>query len=238
MIYGNPLIFGGSGGGGGPSASDAILTVTVPTGSTVTATKGGTTLTPTMWVQAADATLDCALFVIPAAQFDATTPWTVTATLRTDSATATVLIDSNNQYDLELSYHYYLYNKGIQFPNRLGGGLDASSASSSVFLSDRIHLFGGEFPCLSTVNKLSFRGWSKVAFRIINANLDTAEGLIFYAGSQKYSSTSGTFFNLIKITDNGTFYMDVSNLQSSTYYIEGYVYTNNKYADVEQIWLE
>ena len=27
MIYGNPLIFGGS-GGGGPTASDAILTVT------------------------------------------------------------------------------------------------------------------------------------------------------------------------------------------------------------------
>ena len=31
MIYGNPLIFGGS-GGGGPTASDAILTVTAPAG--------------------------------------------------------------------------------------------------------------------------------------------------------------------------------------------------------------
>lgn len=108
MIYGNPLIFGGSGGGSGPSASDAILTVTVPTSSTVTATKGSVTLTPTMWVQAADATLDCALFSIPAAQFDATTPWTVTATLGTDTASDSVTVSSNKQYDIILEYGLYL----------------------------------------------------------------------------------------------------------------------------------
>lgn len=94
-----------SGGGGGPSASDAILTVTVPTGSTVTATKGGVTLTPTLWVTAADATLDCALFVVTPAQFDSVNPWTVTATLGSDTASNTVIISSNEQYDLSLWYH-------------------------------------------------------------------------------------------------------------------------------------
>ena len=117
---------GGSGGGSGPSASDAILTVTVPTGSTVTATKGGVTLTPTMWVQAADPTLDCALFVIASSLFDSVNAWTVTATLGTDTASDTVTIDSNEQYDMRLSYHVpidlyqeveYIENTGNSFIN-------------------------------------------------------------------------------------------------------------------------
>ena len=106
MILGDPIIFGGS---GGPSSSDAILTVTVPTGSTVTATKGGTTLTPTMWVQAADATLDCALFVIAPAQFDSVNPWTVTATLGTRTESDTVIISTNKQYSVEIDF-YYLFS--------------------------------------------------------------------------------------------------------------------------------
>ena len=92
----------GSGGGSGPSASDAILIVTVPTGSTVTAVKGGVTLTPTMWVLAADATQDCALFVIAPAQFDSVNPWTVTATLGTISTSKTVIVSTNKSYDLTI----------------------------------------------------------------------------------------------------------------------------------------
>lgn len=91
-----------SGGGSGPSASDAILTVTVPTGSTVTATKGGVTLTPTMWVQAADPTLDCALFVIASSLFDSQNAWTVTATLGSKVGTENVIIDTNKQFDLAI----------------------------------------------------------------------------------------------------------------------------------------
>lgn len=102
-----------SGGGSGPSASDAILTVTVPTGSTVTATKGGVTLTPTMWVQAADPTLDCALFVISPSLFDSQNAWTVTATLGTDTASDTVTISSNEQYDVYLTFVLYLIKDGV-----------------------------------------------------------------------------------------------------------------------------
>lgn len=102
-----------SGGGSGPSASDAILTVTAPTGSTVTATKGGVTLTPTMWVQAADATLDCALFVISPSLFDSQNPWTVTATLVQDTAVDTVTISENKQYDVFLSFNVYLVRNGV-----------------------------------------------------------------------------------------------------------------------------
>ena len=91
------------GGGGKLKGTDAVLIVTVPTGSTVTATKGGTTLTPTMWVKAADASLDCAIFSIPASQFDSTTPWTITATDGTNTASTTVLITTNKEYEVSLN---------------------------------------------------------------------------------------------------------------------------------------
>lgn len=97
------------GGGGKLKNTDAVLIVTVPTGSTVTATKSGVTLTPTMWVKAADASLDCAIFSIPASQFDSTTPWTITATLGTNTASTTILIVSNKEYEVELSYRFYLF---------------------------------------------------------------------------------------------------------------------------------
>lgn len=102
----------GGGGGGSLKDTDAILTVTVPTGSTVTATKGGVTLTPTMWVQAADNTLDCALFAIPASMFDSQNAWTVTATLGTKTASNTIIISSNKQYDLLIQMTLYLYDNG------------------------------------------------------------------------------------------------------------------------------
>lgn len=113
------LVFNMVGGGSGGSLkdTDAILTVTVPTGSTVTAVKGGVTLTPTMWVQAADATLDCALFVIPAAQFDSTTPWTVTATIGTISTTKTVIVSTNKRYELSIDILVFIKD-GVQIVPR------------------------------------------------------------------------------------------------------------------------
>ena len=121
MSYVFNMVGGGS-GSGGPSASDAILTVTVPTGSTVTMTKGGVTLTPTMWVQAADNTLDCALFVIQPSLFDAVNAWTVTATLGTETASATVTISSNEQYDIVMSYHVAPGYKEVEYIEVLSAG--------------------------------------------------------------------------------------------------------------------
>ena len=125
-IWGNAITLGSSGGGGGPSASDAILTVTVPTGSTVTAVKGGVTLTPTMWVQAADPTLDCALFVIAPNLFDAVNAWTVTATLGHETGSETIIISSNKQYDMFIQMTLYLYDAGDE-NTAVTGGWEAKS---------------------------------------------------------------------------------------------------------------
>lgn len=99
-------------GGGGLSNTDAVLIVSAPTGSTITAAKGVTTLTPTIWVQSADNTMDTAIFAVPASTFDANA-WTVTATLGADSASDTVVINSNEEYEIELIYKYWIFRSGV-----------------------------------------------------------------------------------------------------------------------------
>lgn len=219
----------GGGSGGSLKDTDAILTVTVPTGSTVTAAKGGTTLPPTMWVQAADATLDCALFSIPAAQFDATTPWTVTATLGTDSATATVLIDSNKQFDLELSYHTYLYNKGDQCTGVTGGW---TAQQSGILVDDRMHIIGGViFVC--TVNKVSFSGYTDICVNV-TSNITPIELTAVVTPTR--NSASGVTA-VARSSATGILRLSVTGLNSN--YVMLYAAgTSASYVDVDKIWFE
>lgn len=92
------------GGGGGIPGNWAIIVARVPSGSVVTATKDGITLTPKMWVTEADPAQDIALFALTPAQFDADTPWTITATDGTNTASTTIYITTNKEYEVELSY--------------------------------------------------------------------------------------------------------------------------------------
>ena len=101
------------GGGGGLSATDALLRVQAPAGSTVTISKGGTTKTDQGHENAEDTSLYDYYFIIHQSQFDSTTPWTVTATLGADSASDTVIIGSNKEYYLELSYTLWIIKDGI-----------------------------------------------------------------------------------------------------------------------------
>lgn len=107
------LVFNMVGGSGGISENRAVLVARVPAGSTVTATKGGVTLTPKMWVVEADPTQDIALFVIAPSLFDSVNPWTVTATLGTETASDTVIIDDNKEYDVVLSFNLYVIHNGV-----------------------------------------------------------------------------------------------------------------------------
>lgn len=111
MIYGDPIILGG--GGGGLAVGSALLSVTVPAGSTATATKNGVTITPSLWLAGADASTEVALFVFNSAQFDGTTPWTITATDGTHTASDTILITANREYEIELDYRFYIIKAGV-----------------------------------------------------------------------------------------------------------------------------
>lgn len=104
------------GGGSGIPGNRAVLVARIPSGSTVTATKGGVTLTPMMWVSETYPDQDIALFVFTPAQFDSVNPWTITATERppgTGTASTTILITSNKEYEVELSFAFYLVKAGV-----------------------------------------------------------------------------------------------------------------------------
>ena len=98
----------------GLTTSDALIIATVPTGSTVTATKGGVTLTPTIWTQSADNTLNSAIFSIPSSTFDANA-WTVAATLNGDTASDTVVINSAKEYSMKLAFRVPLEYTEVEF---------------------------------------------------------------------------------------------------------------------------
>lgn len=92
-----------TGGGGGLDAGSALLSVTVPSGYTVTATKDGITVLPSLWLAGEDASTSVALIVFAQSQFDSTNPWTITATDGTGTTTDTILIATNREYELNLS---------------------------------------------------------------------------------------------------------------------------------------
>lgn len=232
------FVVGSSGGGGGPTAADAILTVTAPAGATVTATKGGTTLTPTLWTAAADATQECALFVISAAQFDATTPWTVTATSGTDTATDTVTIDSNKQYDVWLSFGYYLYRNGDEFTTRTGGWEWANSNSGTYVNNTtagqmEVKITGSSYQTfLHTINTVSVSEWSTVKCLIqTNKSLN----LVISTSNERtatavVSESTGVLSDFAEVT------LDVSS-QIGLYYIGFRTASSATYA-VKAVWCE
>lgn len=93
----------GGAGGAGLKDTDAVLVVIAPTGSTITATKSGVTLTPTIWVKAADNALDSAIFSIKSSMFDSVNPWTITATDGSLTYSKEIIIDDNKEYSLDLN---------------------------------------------------------------------------------------------------------------------------------------
>ena len=99
------------GAGSGLKTTDAILFVTVKAGSSVSMTKSGITLVPLIWTTDADSSFDVAIFSVPSSTFDSN-DWTVTATLGSDSESATIVIDSAEKYSLEILYRLYLYHNG------------------------------------------------------------------------------------------------------------------------------
>jgi len=221
MIYGDPIILGG-GGSGGPTAQDAILLATVPAGSTVTATKSGVTVTPTLWVSAADSSLEAALFVFAPAQFDSVNPWTITATAGTSTASTTVLITTNKEYAVAISYHVppeyqeveYIETTGTQWINT---GISANTANlrtistvlvTSVSVADGDSIWSGSWDVsgyLLNVNASGELGWhsggKKVTANITLNNWfsveTTKQNLVVDGTSYALASPSGSDSNTI-----------------------------------------
>lgn len=119
------------GGGGGLSDTDAVLRVLAPAGSTVTISKNGVSKSDAGHENASSSSYYDYYFFIHDSQLDST-PWTVTATLGTQSISDTIVIDSAIEYDMTLSYTLWLiYNGSSQAGNLTAVGLKPSSSSSA-----------------------------------------------------------------------------------------------------------
>lgn len=214
------------GGGGKLKNTDAVLIVTVPTGSTVTATKGGTTLMPTMWVKAADTSLDCAIFSIPASKFDSTTPWTITATDGTNTASTTVLIATNKEYEITLAYERTLFYNGIT-----DGELSSFDAVASATIGTEItttnNLSTGNY-WVSTNPLVIPAIYSKLNFEARASYIDN--GYPMRLGLMTTKPVSGNYVDqqakFVAYKTNGTtssnysvFTIDISQYAGLSYYI-------------------
>ena len=222
------------GGGGSLKDTDAILIVTVPTGSTVTMTKGGVTLTPTMWVQAADPTLDCALFVIAPSMFDAVNAWTVTATDGTSTASDTVIISTNKQYSVEISFYYLFRGDGVYTGEwNAKNWWQESSTKVTPSLTINTNLIFG----------ITNSGSVKVGTVLNSSSLPLSKDTIFYTWNScslggtsvirpavltpyADSYTIVTLGNAIT-TNTGTDSIDISTLASGNCYFGFRIYTAN-----------
>lgn len=119
-----------AGGGGGLQSTDAILRVIAPAGSTVTISKGGVSKSDAGHENASDPTFYDYYFIIHASQFDGVNPWTVTAVNGADTFTDTIIINSADEYDLELGHLLYFIkngavDQGMRFDNSTGWVTDA-----------------------------------------------------------------------------------------------------------------
>lgn len=140
-----------AGGGGSLQATDAILRVIAPAGSTVTISKGGVSKSDAGHENAADNTLYDYYFIIHQSQFDSINPWTVTATLGSDTKSDTVIIDAADEYDVILSYDLYFVRNGIVqdgFTATLSGISSASITQGDGYLEHDVPQVNSSFTAL------------------------------------------------------------------------------------------
>ena len=163
-ILGSPLIFSG-GGGGGLSASDAVLIVRAPASATVSATKGGTTITGIGYVQDGRSTVEDYVLPIPQATFDSSA-WTITATKGADSWTGTITINAALVYYVDAVIHVpvstyqeveYLLTSGTQY---IALTDDVLASGYSATIKYKTTTFAGSNPVLhhGTTNSNARRG--------------------------------------------------------------------------------
>lgn len=102
--------------------TDAILRVQAPAGSVVTISKNGISKSDYGHENSGDHSIYDYYFMIHASQFDSVNKWTVTATLGDDTESDTIIIDTTDEYNIELYYFpseyqavEYLQSSGKQY---------------------------------------------------------------------------------------------------------------------------
>lgn len=141
-----------NGGGLNISDTDAVLLVRAPAGSVVTLSRGGASRSDNGHVNPTSSSVYDYYFIIHQGQFSSS-PWTVTATLGTQSISETVVINSSDAYYMTLSYTLWLiYNGASQFGTITGLALKTSAEASSA-----------QTPAITTGTGYTQIGWTSGA---------------------------------------------------------------------------
>lgn len=251
-IYGNAIMTGagGQGGGGEILPTDAILRVQAPAGSTVTITKGSTTKSDMGHENADDATVYDYYFIIHQSQFDSVTPWTVTATLGTQSKSDTVVIDMTDEYNIIISYQFYFIKDG----HFVGTALTKTGASRANFTEGNQYLVwygfgnaaGGAYGSadVTQYNTLKLEiseGWSWANANIPILAICNSQPSVDAGGGAVSGVTAKTTIRAnTGILSSGTYTLDISGYTGTKYILltcsgdssnDGYMHINN-------LWLE
>ena len=228
-----------AGGGGSLQATDAILRVIAPAGSTVTISKGGVSKSDAGHENAADNTLYDYYFIIHQSQFDSINPWTVTATLGADSATDTIIINSADEYDMELSYNVPSEYQGVEYIQSSGTQYIKTGITQTTtqwgFDIDFMPLnsFGSQGRCI-----FGRRAGSGQEYQLNCFNDGSGYNGTFYFGSGKYaarmtqnSRLQSSLHNYTLTVANGT---QTTISSASIGNVECYVFAGNNNGTVNE----
>lgn len=231
----------GGGSGGELLPTDAILRVQATAGATVTITKGSVTKTDLGHENADDNTVYDYYFIIHASQFDSVNPWTVTATLGGSSVSATVVVDSANEYDVVLSSYFYV-NNGILLSNATKLKTGYNNPTVNIYSSANPFYFqiqagqGVYFDAIDVTDyktcvidsEITAGGNQWAYWGFTKDNLDwqnnASTGLDAY-----YKSSTGRY-------SRATYTIDISNL-TGVYFLKFYTYNNSLKATVYSLEL-
>lgn len=208
-----------TGGGGGLQDTDALLRVQAPAGSVVTITKGGMTKTDHGHENVDDNSVYDYYFIIHQSQFDSVNPWTVTATLGTDTDSDTIIIDTADEYDVELSYFTYLYKDGDLCTAITGGwsGGYANLSNNFTLASDKISI--GSATAVGSTNKVDVTNYSKLVFVGKGLTHTGSQPCIAWVGLYSSKSNNAAVATVYK-DDAGDFTLEVDlSSYNTSYYI-------------------
>ena len=229
------------GGTGGLSPNNAVIHVTAPVGSTISFSKGGVVakvLGPEKsHVNANDNDFADWYFPVSYANFG---EWAVTATLGTGTASDTVIIDSNKQYDVgPMRYPLVLYDSGNQYVDVTGGWQFksyASSSSAGVTFGETgitINPTNQYSCCVGTIsmsgNKIASYSTLKAELQVLSTGGDSRVGIVpnYNLGSSgidnkwtavKIYTTTGTFTASVNISSLTTGYVLLASWKQSAKY--------------------
>lgn len=234
----------GGGSGGGLTDGSALLSVTVPADSTVTATKSGVTLMPSLWLAGADASTEIALFVFTPAQIDAINPWTITATDGTYTAAKPVLIATNTEYEAEIHYRLYiikdgLFQNGYSFLYSLRSGHSPTITENYNDSGYLMVSMGSSYATGGVTEQIDITDYSILCAQAYKNNGNSYVGIWpgYNYGSQSAIESAAVAKTAVPTTSS-SITVDISALNGE-YYIGGCILADNNYQlFISDMWLE